>query len=134
MGQAMKILIVEDEAILAENLLTHFQRCGWEARIACTGQMAVLAADDFMPEVILLDYHLPDMNGFQALDAMRAARQCCGCVLMTGHPTDMVMADARRHGIGRILSKPFSLADLETQLLAAADEYSHSPFGTHITN
>jgi len=128
-GHAKRILIVEDEAILGANLMTHFQRCGWDARIACNGKMAVLEADDFMPEVILLDYHLPDMNGFQALDAMRAGRQCGGCVLMTGHPTDMVIADARRHGIGHILTKPFSLAELESQLLATASEYRAKPFG-----
>lgn len=43
--------------------MTHFQRFGCEARIACNGKMAMLEAGDFMLEVILLDYHLPDMNG-----------------------------------------------------------------------
>ena len=118
MAPAKKVLIVEDEEILAENLQTHLRRCGWDTRIACNGQTAVLTADEFLPELILLDYNLPDMNGFEALDAIRAANHCCGCVLMTGHPTEAVLADAERHGIGRILSKPFSLAGL-TQLLGS---------------
>ena len=119
-GQGKKVLIIDDEEILAANLQTHFLRCGWDARVACNGKLAVIAADEFLPEVILLDYHLPDMNGLQVLDAIRAANHCCGCVLMTGHPSDMVVADARRHGVGRILCKPFPLAGLESQLTAAA--------------
>jgi DNA-binding response OmpR family regulator len=123
-AQGKKVLIIEDEEILAENLQTHFQRCGWDARVACNGKLAVIAADEFLPELILLDFHLPDMNGFEVLDAIRAGNHCCGCVLMTGHPTDTVLADARRHGIGRILCKPFPLSTLEGQLLATAAEYS----------
>ena len=120
----MKVLIIEDEQIFAENLQTHFERCGWDARIACNGKLAVIAADEFLPELILLDFHLPDMNGFEVLDAIRAGNHCCGCVLMTGHPTDTVLADAQRHGIGRILCKPFPLSTLEGHLLAAAAEFS----------
>ncbi len=122
MSEARKVLIIEDEAVLAENLQTHFERCGWYARVACSGKKAVMAADEFQPELILLDYHLPDMNGFEVLEAIRAANHCCGCVLMTGHPTDTVLlqADADRHSIERILWKPFPLAGL-TQFLAERD-------------
>jgi DNA-binding response OmpR family regulator len=124
-AHAKKILIVEDEEILAGNLMAYIQRCGWEARIAPTGKLAVLTADEFQPEVILLDYHLPDMNGFQTLDAIRAnCKPCGGCILMTGHPTDTVMNGAIEHGIRQILCKPFSLTDLNSCLLSSADESS----------
>ncbi|HXD38972.1 MAG TPA: response regulator [Ramlibacter sp.] len=117
-----EVLIIEDEEILAENLQAHFRRSGWNARIASTGKSAMAAAAEFRPALILLDYHLPDMSGFQALEALREADHRCGCVLMTGHPTDVVMAEAERHAIGRILCKPFSMAELRDQLLATAAE------------
>jgi DNA-binding response OmpR family regulator len=118
-AHSRKVLIVEDEELLAENLMTHLQRCGWEVRIACDGKSALIAAREFLPEVVLLDYHLPDMNGFQVLDAIRAANHSCSCVLMTGHPTDTVMADAGSRGAVPILTKPFSMAGLVSRLLAA---------------
>jgi DNA-binding response OmpR family regulator len=123
-SQPRKILIIEDEEILAQNLQTHFRRCGWDARIACNGKLAVIAADEFLPEWILLDYHLPDMTGFQVLDEIRAANNCCGCVLMTGHPTDTVLGEAQRLGIERILCKPFPLAGLPGHLVGRAGEAS----------
>ncbi|HXE50513.1 MAG TPA: response regulator [Ramlibacter sp.] len=133
-GRGKRVLIIDDEEVFAENLQTHFQRCGWDARVACNGKLAVIAADEFLPEVILLDYHLPDMNGFQVLDAIRAGNRCCGCVLMTGHPTEAVAADARRYGVERILCKPFPLAGLENQLTAAATEMSAALPGDRATN
>lgn len=119
-AQTRKVLIVEDEDILAANLQVHIRRCGWDARIAPTGRMAVSAFGEFLPHVILLDYRLPDMSGFQALDAIRTGRSACGCILMTGHPTDTVMTEARSHGIRLILCKPFALAELEGHLSSAA--------------
>ena len=74
-ARGKKVLIIDDEEVFAGNLQTHFLRCGWDARVACNGKLAVIAADEFLPEVILLDYHLPDMNGFQVLDAIRAGNR-----------------------------------------------------------
>ena len=122
MPQSRKVLIIEDEEILAENLQAHFQRGGWDARIAASGKAAVIAASEFRPGMILLDYHLPDMTGFEALEAIRAVH-CCSCLLMTAHPADSVLAEAERHGIARILTKPFSMAELQTTLRATAGEF-----------
>ena len=126
MSQFRKVLIIENEEILAENLQAHFNRSGWDARVAHTGKSALSTADEFLPEMILLDYNLPDMNGFQALQAIRAANHCCSCILMTGHPIEIVRTEARRHEIGRILSKPFAMSGLQSQMSATAAEFCSS--------
>ena len=124
-----KVLIVDDEEVLASNLQTYFRRCGWDARVACNGTVAVRTAGEFLPEVILLDFQLPDMNGLKVLEIIRATHDCRGCVLMTAHPPEDVAEDAKRHGISCILNKPFPLAGLESEVLAAA-ESAGAPPGT----
>lgn len=117
-----KVLIVEDELTLAENIMAHVQRCGGEARIASTGKQALATIDQFDPDVLLLDYHLPDMDGLDILDRVRSRNLDCPCVLMTGHPFDEIMPRARRSDIAHILSKPFALSDLSASLADAVQK------------
>lgn len=119
MPNAKTVLIVEDEALLGTNLRDFLARRGWDARLARTGSLAVQAASLFAPGVILLDFQLPDMDGFRALDAIRDRHPACGCVLMTARPLELVAEGSRQRGISRILSKPFSLGDMEGSLLDA---------------
>jgi DNA-binding response OmpR family regulator len=119
-----KILIVEDERVFAKNLKTYFQRIGWEARIAATGQAALIAVEEFLPDWILLDYELPDMTGLEMMQAVRAARHSCGCLLMTGHPTALMLEETKTNVGGHIVVKPFALAGLKTALQETVESSS----------
>lgn len=118
MPNAKTVLVVEDEDQLGTNLRDFLVRQGWEVRLARTGSLAVQAVAFFAPRVLLLDFQLPDMDGFQVLDAVRDRHPACGCVLMTARPLEMVAQGSRQRGISRILSKPFSLGEMEGCLLA----------------
>ena len=122
-----KVLIVEDEPTLAENIMAQVQRCGGEACIALTGKQALAGLDAFPPDIVLLDYHLPDMDGFEILDRIRQRHFDCPCVLMTGHPFEEIMPRAQRTDITHILSKPFALSEM-TACLADAIEKKKRPF------
>jgi DNA-binding response OmpR family regulator len=124
-----KILIVDDEETFADNLRSYCSRSGCDSWVVGTGKLAVAAATEFLPELILLDYRLPDMDGFDVLAAIRARHHFCNCVLMTGHPADMIRAGAERHKIVRILYKPFSLAELEAALLLTLTGFCAVPTG-----
>lgn len=111
-----KVLVVEDEQLLAENLQGYLQAQGLEVRIAHSGESAVGEAERFSPDVMVFDYRLPDMEGFQVLDAVRQNRKC-HFVLITGHPTAEVCERARQLGVSHILFKPFPLAELARAVL-----------------
>lgn len=111
-----KVLVVEDEQILAQNLGNFLEAKGLEVRVVYDGATAISLAVDFQPDLLVLDYRLPDMEGFEVLDAIRRDRNCHS-VLITGHPTSEVRDRAARLGISHILFKPFPLAELAHTVL-----------------
>ena len=122
------VLIVEDEHLLGRNLQEYLRRRGWQAQLARSGEDAVQEFERSRPCVVLMDYELPGMDGFQTLGAIRAKHQCCGCILMTAHTGDIVVARARENQISQVLHKPFALAEMEQWLLA---ESARCHCGTH---
>lgn len=107
-----KVLVVEDEPTLAENIGTYLDAMGHEVRVVGDGSSAIALCGDFAPDLLVLDYSLPDMSGFEVLDAMRRCSCLCECVLITGHPGETVRHAANLRGIRHILFKPFALRDL----------------------
>lgn len=70
---ALKILVVDDHALVREGLRQVLKGLGGQTHIleACTGQEALALADAHDDlDLVLLDFHLPDMGGLQALDAL----------------------------------------------------------------
>lgn len=106
-----RVLVVEDEQILAQNLKAFLEAKGLDVRVAHDGTKAISLAEGFAAEVVVLDFRLPDMEGFQVLEAIRHNRKC-HFVLMTAHPSDQVFERASQLGIGHILLKPFPMAEL----------------------
>lgn len=140
MPAAKKVLIVEDEEILAGNLKLHLERVSCDARIAPDGASAIRLFDAYAPDFLVLDYRLPDMDGFELLDAIGGRCSLCECVLMTGHPTCEVCRGAAARGIRHILFKPFPLVEL-SKLVCASGPFlgagplhgDEAPHGTPLT-
>ncbi|MFI8479518.1 response regulator [Pseudomonas sp. NPDC078700] len=106
-----RILVVEDEYVLAQNFKDYLEMMGHEVLVADDGLSAISFARLYEPAAIVLDFRLPDMEGFGVLDAMGHGWGC-KCVLITAQPVAEVSAKAQQHGIEQILFKPFPLKDL----------------------
>jgi DNA-binding response OmpR family regulator len=116
------VLIVEDEQQLGSNLQEYLRRRGWDAQLARNGQGALAEYERTRPCVVLMDYELPDMDGFQILGAMRAKEDPCGCVMMTANSSETVVWRAGEQQVAHVLHKPFALAEMEQWLLAATSD------------
>jgi len=66
-----RILVVDDLAASAETLMTLLQMEGFEVKIASEGMAALKIAEEFRPDVVLLDIGLPGMNGFEVAHRLR---------------------------------------------------------------
>ncbi len=66
-----RILVVDDLAASAETLMTLLQMEGFDVKVASEGNAALKIAEDFRPDVVLLDIGLPGMNGFEVAHRLR---------------------------------------------------------------
>jgi CheY-like chemotaxis protein len=82
-----RILVVDDLAASAETLMTLLEMEGFEVKIASEGMAALKIAEDFRPDVVLLDIGLPGMNGFEVAHRLRAQPESRDALLiaLTGY-------------------------------------------------
>lgn len=109
-----KILIVEDEDILARNLQSFLARTVADVRVAADAHQTLKILESFTPEVVILDFNLPDLNGIQIHTFI--LRRCvpqASCVMISGHLSDSIIHDANDQGIVHVLGKPFSFIELQ---------------------
>lgn len=113
-----RILVVEDEAHLAQGLLFNLQAEGYQAVVAGDGELALdllLEKGEFF-NAIILDVMLPEIDGFAVARALRAAENYTPLLMLTarGRPEDVLEGFAA--GTDDYLAKPFELSILLARL------------------
>lgn len=116
------LLLIEDEATLAKNIALYLTRYGWEVDIATTAEEALERSDPGAPDVALLDFNLPGMDGLAALPKLRARDPQLRVVMMTGHANVQLAVDAMKGGTTDFISKPVVLAELRRLLDKLVDD------------
>jgi len=87
LSEIRRVLIVDDNRDSAELLTLLLEREGHETRTAYDGHEALALAGQFQPNIALLDIGLPDMDGYELLQRLRALTELSACkfVAVTGH-------------------------------------------------
>ncbi len=113
-----RMLIVDDNEDSVRSMATLQRVRGHETRTAFTGPDAVVAAAEFLPEVVLLDIGLPGMDGYEVARRLRAMPALAGAFLvaMTGYDTPEDRARATTAGFDQYLVKPLDLGLLREWL------------------
>ncbi|MCW1921440.1 PAS domain S-box protein [Luteolibacter arcticus] len=106
--QPMKLLIVDDNHDGAESMAMLQELLGHQTRLAHTGPDAVTIAQEFLPDVILLDIGLPGMDGYEVARKLRAMPLLAHTLLiaLTGYGSDEDRQLAREAGFDEHLAKP----------------------------
>ena len=114
----MRILVVEDDPLLAESLVRALQQQGYGVGHARRGQDADTALRTHRFDLLLLDIGLPDVDGFEVLRRLRARSDATPVLVVTAREA----VDERVHGLDLgaddYLTKPFSLSELEARVRA----------------
>jgi DNA-binding response OmpR family regulator len=108
-----KILVVDDEPEVRQ-LMEHFltQR-GYDVRVVENGQLALAALDTFIPDVVLLDMHMPVMDGLETLKRMAVRSPSLPVIMVTVNDDIETTANLLQLGAADYVPKPFNLEYLE---------------------
>jgi PAS domain S-box-containing protein len=111
-NRSLRMLVVDDNYDAAETMAMLQQLRGHDTRTAHTGPDAVTAAGEFLPQVVLLDIGLPEMDGYEVARKIRTIPGMgeAFLVALTGYSTENDREKARAAGFNEHLAKP---ADLE---------------------
>lgn len=104
----MKIIVVDDEPIIADTLVDILNGEGHEALAVSDGSSAIKWAEMVQPDVVLTDVIMPDMDGVEAAKAIMKLLPKCRIILFSGQAasTDL-LARARAEGYSfEVLAKP----------------------------
>lgn len=113
-----KVLVVDDEHVIADTLAIILNQNGFEASAVYTGSGAVERAGKDKPDLVISDVIMPDMNGIEAAIKIRAILPRCKILLFSGQAaTADLLEKARLEGHEfEILAKPVHPQDLLAKL------------------
>ncbi|QDY80427.1 response regulator transcription factor [Streptomyces qinzhouensis] len=112
----IRVLVVDDDPPIADLVATVARYEGWEAATANSGREALRLATEFLPDIVVLDLMLPDIDGFGVLDGLRAAGTMVPVVFLTARDTVADRVAGLTRGGDDYLVKPFAVEELMARL------------------
>jgi DNA-binding response OmpR family regulator len=114
----MRVLVVEDEARLADGLRIGLEAEGFAVDVAPSGTDALWFADENTYDAIVLDIMLPGLNGYRVCETLRARGDWTPILVLTAKDGEWDEVEALDTGADDFLTKPFSYAVLVARLRA----------------
>ncbi|HVC45871.1 MAG TPA: response regulator [Terracidiphilus sp.] len=113
-----RVLVVDDEQVIADSLAMILNQCGFEARPVYGGEKALELAATFKPDMLITDVIMGDLNGIDAAIRMRQMLPAIKILLFSGQAaTADLLEKARHEGYEfEILGKPVHPQDLLNRL------------------
>jgi two-component system OmpR family response regulator len=117
-GQPVTVLVVDDEAVLAEMVSMALRYEGWDIATAGDGSSAIAAARAQRPDVVVLDVMLPDMSGLDVLHKLREENPRLPVLLLTAKDAVEDRIAGLTAGGDDYVTKPFSIEEVVLRLRA----------------
>lgn len=110
--KADRILIIDDETLVADMLALHLEETGYLSEWASDGMkgLEMLAEKQFT--LVLLDIWMPHMSGIDVLERIRESGSDVAVIMMSGHGSENLAVNCMKRGAMDYVSKPFELNDL----------------------
>ena len=113
----MKILVVDDEALLVKGIRFNLQNEGYDVITGSDGLEAVRLVQEQSPDLVVLDVMMPNMDGLTACAKIREFSNI-PIILLTAKADDMDKLIGFDHGADDYLTKPFNILELKARIRA----------------
>lgn len=115
-GRVAKVLIADDEKMLADLLAQALQAAGWEAYTANDGFEALQKVRKIKPDVVILDVMMPGLDGLETLSRLRRDYPDLPVLMLTAKDTVQDRVLGLRSGADDYVTKPFELEEVCARL------------------
>src|ERR1700675_3933063 len=115
-----KVLIVEDDAVIAEGMARHLASAGFDPVVVGKGEQGLARLRFEHPDVVVLDLMLPERDGWSVIEAARAEGISTPIVVVSARGTEHDRVHALDLGADDYLVKPFSMKELVARGRAAS--------------
>ena len=114
------VLVVEDEAALATLLHYNLDKEGYETQIAADGEEAMLLVAERAPDLVVLDWMLPQVSGIEICRRLRAGKKTAATsiIMLTARAGETERIRGLNTGADDYITKPFSMAELLARVRA----------------
>ncbi len=113
-GTMTKILVIEDEETVRENILELLDAEGFEAIAAENGRIGLSLAQQHLPDLILCDVRMPELDGYGVLSALRSKPETATIpfLFLTAKAAKTDLTMGLDLGANAYITKPFTLVEL----------------------
>jgi DNA-binding response OmpR family regulator len=120
-----KILLVEDNAQLAEGIEYNLNLEGYDVRTAETGRAGLEMAREWRPDLMLLDLMLPEMDGYQVLRNLRAGGSSIPVIILSARGEEADKVRGFKLDADQYVTKPFSIVELLERIASLLRRSTH---------
>jgi len=119
------ILVADDESHILHVVSLKLRNAGYRVLTARDGQEALETATNELPDLLITDYHMPQLSGIELCQRLKAEARTASipAIMLTARGYNLEPSDTEKSGILRMLSKPFS----PRELLATVEEILGAP-------
>ncbi len=126
MSDPVRVLVVDDQALVREGLMTLLEAAPGIAPVAAAadGEEALALCARHRPDVVLMDLRMPKLDGVEATRRIRETQPDTEIVVLTTHADEESILDALRAGARGYLTKDAGIAEISRAVHAAADHHA----------
>ncbi|MBI5022356.1 MAG: response regulator [Ignavibacteriales bacterium] len=108
----IEVLIVEDEALIGWSLSHVLRKAGFAVTIVDSGEEAIEKSLSSHFDIVLTDYKLPNIDGFQVASKIKANFPNVPVIMMSAYGDSLAYQNNLQSSVDRFIEKPFNLAEI----------------------